>query len=1120
LYFLGEDVFMEEATSQSHIYGQKSGVSADWYRAMTLTERMATLQGHRNTQDTLASNSAAIQRFQYWKGQAPFDKGTYFEQRLEQSGLTEHDLLALLAEPIEVLQARTATQPLWLTNLIETYADNNDDEFIWPRLPLKENTPAAFLDMLKPLLKSGMKRLQAGVQELVRTASHLPFEPQNVIEMCFAHIIERLLPHMLRTIVLELNIARVQGRLQGTTAEERFLSFLQRLAQPEGMLPLLQEYTVLARHIVETVDRWVNNELELLTRLCADWTEIHAIFTPADDPGVLVKIQGDMGDTHRGGHTVTLLTWSSGFSLVYKPHSMAVDVHFQMLLERLNHLLQSPQRRLRGDAPDCQPPFRILRVYDKGTYGWAEFVYGASCASKEEVERFYLRQGGYLALLYALEASDFHAENLIASGEHPMLIDLETLFQPRMKLQVTLQQGYPGIETIGYSVLRSGLLPQRLWSNNDAEGVDISGLGGHAGQLTPTPVTKWRSIGTDQMRLGRERIEIPLGHNRPKLQGQDIDVMAYCEYIIAGFTNVYRLLMQHRDELLTNLLPCFAHDEIRCILRPTKIYGMLLSDSFHPNVLRDALERQRLLDRLWIGVEYQPHLARIIPAEQADIWNGDIPLFTTHPDTLDLYTSHGERTAGFFEETGLTMVMRRVQDLSEQDLEKQIWIIRASFTSMTLGTDGHSQKIISLQPSGSEVSYERLVAMAEAIGERLRVLALHTEETVGWLGIGPVNEREWHLLPAGADIYSGTAGIALFLGYLGKLTGKETYTDLACVALRTVRQQVALQVASGGGSVGAFEGLGGYIYLLAHLGALWKDVALYKEAEELTAYLAQRIEQDQTFDWLSGSAGCIAALLSLHSVAPSEVTLATAMRCGEHLIQCARPMTVGVGWPTERQKIPLTGLAHGNAGIALSLLYLFAASGEERFRQMALDAIAYERSLFSVEKQNWPDLRTSIVTARTPEMGEKRGDDVKEQAYMIAWCHGAAGIGLARLGALRVLNDTATHAEVDAALQAMLQGGFGENHSLCHGDMGNLDILLTATQLLKDAYYQEQLRHITPMLLDSIDVCGWVSGVPQGVETPGLMTGLAGIGYALLRLASPTSVPSILLLAPPRSVGT
>ena len=35
------------------------------------------------------------------------------------------------------------------------------------------------------------------------------------------------------------------------------------------------------------------------------------------------------------------------------------------------------------------------------------------------------------------------------------------------------------------------------------------------------------------------------------------------------------------------------------------------------------------------------------------------------------------------------------------------------------------------------------------------------------------------------------------------------------------------------------------------------------------------------------------------------------------------------------------------------------------------------------------------------------------------------------------------------------------------------------------------------------------------VESPGLMTGLAGIGYGLLRLAEPTRMPSVLVLEPP-----
>ena len=81
--------------------------------------------------------------------------------------------------------------------------------------------------------------------------------------------------------------------------------------------------------------------------------------------------------------------------------------------------------------------------------------------------------------------------------------------------------------------------------------------------------------------------------------------------------------------------------------------------------------------------------------------------------------------------------------------------------------------------------------------------------------------------------------------------------------------------------------------------------------------------------------------------------------------------------------------------------------------------------------------------------------------------------------------------------------------------MGNLEFVLSATRMLSLPQYEEQVQHLTSMLLDSIERHGWVTGVPLGVETPGLMIGIAGIGYALLRLACAEQIPSVLLLAPP-----
>ena len=86
-------------------------------------------------------------------------------------------------------------------------------------------------------------------------------------------------------MVLELNVARVQGLLQGDTAEERFQSFINRITQPAHCTALLQEYPVLGRLVVESLDRWVTVSVEFGQRLCEDWLAIQQTFAPPRGPG-------------------------------------------------------------------------------------------------------------------------------------------------------------------------------------------------------------------------------------------------------------------------------------------------------------------------------------------------------------------------------------------------------------------------------------------------------------------------------------------------------------------------------------------------------------------------------------------------------------------------------------------------------------------------------------------------------------------------------------------------------------------------------------------------------------------------------------------------------------------
>jgi type 2 lantibiotic biosynthesis protein LanM len=590
-----------------------------------------------------------------------------------------------------------------------------------------------------------------------------------------------------------------------------------------------------------------------------------------------------------------------------------------------------------------------------------------------------------------------------------------------------------------------------------------------------------------------------------------MDADTYRDRILGGFTRMYRLLYDHRDALLSDVLPRFAQDDIRFIARATDIYARLLYDSFRPELLRDALSREQYFDRLWVGIRWQPALKRLIPAERADLLRGDVPFFTTRPGCRDLFTSQGERIPDFFQESSVDLACQRLCQLNEADLARQVAIIHASFDCLRGDIPRAVRRSAPALGSPARVTRATMLAAACDVGNVFDKMAGRGAGTAGWMGMERVRERDWTLQSAGLDLYNGLPGFTLFLAYLAALTREQRYLDLAEAALQNIRtllkyprKQKAMK------HIGAFDGWGGVIYLFSHLGSLWKAPALFGEAEELLQFLPELIEQDEQFDVMGGAAGCVAGLLSLYAVAPAPTILELAIRCGNRLLACAHPMQEGMGWKIPFEDVPLTGFSHGNAGIALSLLRLAAVSGEERFHQASLAALIGERSLFSPERCNWPDLQR----LRLPPQ-ESQASGAEGRYFLVSWCDGAPGIGLARLASLPYLDDATLSQEIAAALQTTLAPGDEKLHILCCGMAGKLETLLVASQMLKEPRIEEMVMERVGGLLDCVPAPQEYQDPASRIEPLGLMTGLVGIGYELLRGSHPEQVPSVLALAPP-----
>jgi type 2 lantibiotic biosynthesis protein LanM len=773
------------------------------YASLTLSERVSS-QRRRNAswvrQEIDASRAAdALRR---WKSQHPFTVGDYFEQRLHAENLTEEDLLAILALPAEAYSEFFPTPPQWAQDVHRLYSAECSAEEVNPQfLRWSKDGANGFLWIVEPLIQDGLRRFREALPTI--PAAGAPFEPAVIEHLVLPNLFSALKPLVEKAMVLELNIARVRGQLHDERPEERFRSFCESLRDPEVRLSMARAYPALFRSLYVRTINWVDYTVELLDRLCQDWDLIQNDLLRETEPTTLTAISTGAGDDHRRGRTVAILEFSSGLKLVYKPRSMSLDKHFAEFLEWVNQ-------------SGFEPRFRSPKVIVRDGYGWSEFIAHKPCSSHGEVERFYERLGGYLAIFHAFRANDMHFDNLIAAGEFPIPVDIETLFHAVVK-----QEEDPAFNAWQSSVMRVLLLPTRILGSETQAGVDISGLGGKSGQYYPAgSVETWEGTGTDEMRLVRDKaVLMTPGENRPKLNTEEVSLDEFVDSFVGGFTRVYRLLKSRRTELEApgGILDRFAEDEVRFVARPTMTYGTLLEKAFHPDMLRNAVARDQLFDYLWIGATGRPHLAQLIPAELQDLHSGDIPAFTARPSSRDLWTSSGERIAGFFEQPAMEAVRHGLRRMGDEDMALQTWYIRAAIAS-----DVDSMQVASpgLLLAGSRDCMD----LARAVGDALCKQALEHGSYASWVGLIPMGAREtsWSLEPLDFGLYSGISGCSFFLAYLGALTGDDAYRKISRKSIDLVRRQLERLKLAGLSmpGLGGFSGLGGIIYTLAHLGFL------------------------------------------------------------------------------------------------------------------------------------------------------------------------------------------------------------------------------------------------------------------------------------------------------------
>ena len=357
--------------------------------------------------------------------------------------------------------------------------------------------------------------------------------------------------------------------------------------------------------------------------------------------------------------------------------------------------------------------------------------------------------------------------------------------------------------------------------------------------------------------------------------------------------------------------------------------------------------------------------------------------------------------------------------------------------------------------------------------------------------IAPVHPFPWYS--------SGAAGTSIFLANLAQQTGNEHYEQVARGALKFTATMLEQCINAGLWDtipISGYNGIGLWVYALTENGRCLQDEELLDCALDWALKLTpERLRQEHNPDVLGGAAGALLVLLHLYKLRPDRRLIDRCNALSESILRCQHE---DQGWRVPNFDRSLLGMGHGAAGIAYALLRLYAITGAESLRQSAVAGLNYERSHFCHQAKDYPNLQQT-----------------HQKQFMLGWCAGASGIGLARLGSLGILkDDSALHEEIEWAIAATQRHLGKSQHHLCCGEAGRITFLTMAAQRLDRPELFAIALSAALKLIDFSEQRGYwrLQDFSERNIIPGLLDGVAGIGLTLLSLVSPASTSQIMTL--------
>ena len=392
---------------------------------------------------------------------------------------------------------------------------------------------------------------------------------------------------------------------------------------------------------------------------------------------------------------------------------------------------------------------------------------------------------------------------------------------------------------------------------------------------------------------------------------------------------------------------------------------------------------------------------------------------------------------------------------------------------------------------------EHFLDLAMSVADYVASKAEPTEAASRWSTLSYFGKPEYS-----PEVFSGVAGIVLFLADLGRITGGQTYLDLARGGARWIDETMQANHGGIGPYKGFYSGFSGHGLAMLHAGQAAGDGDLVTRALARADALSQTTYGGLELMWGAVGAGIFLLRCFQETARPRYVD--EAVRAGTYLLDKAEAEGDQLKWSIKlgRSATYQLGMAHGAASIGYFLAELYRFTSDECFRDGALGAARW--------------LQSNAVATGYGVGWPSHPEDVESPRFQ--WCHGAPGIGLFFSRTHEITEDGSCREwALRCGESTYSAGDIRRNPSQCHGLAGNGELFIELARITGDGQWTAKAQQFGVLAAEYGEGDPpnrrWRSDEP-GQFSPDFMLGASGLGHFFLRLARPDDVQMPLMVKP------